>query len=125
MSDAAKNRVEYLEQIIKKQERIIDLISMKVESNAFKKSVTPRQLAILQMLSMGMSGIEMAERLGLTKNTIKSHIRGLYKNLGARTSGHAVALGIRYGLILKIPERLESGDVMTFPGKLVSSYIQD
>ena len=53
-------------------------------------SLTPQQSAILSYLKKGITYNEIAAAMGLGHNTVKSHVRLLYKNLGVRTAQEAV-----------------------------------
>jgi DNA-binding NarL/FixJ family response regulator len=60
---------------------------------------TARQLEVLQLIADGLSNEEIAVRLTLSVETIKSHVRQILGRLAARSRAHAVALGIRSGLV--------------------------
>ena len=51
------------------------------------------------MLSWGLCNREIAEELGLSSETVKTHIERLYKRLGVATRTDAVAKALRAGLI--------------------------
>lgn len=58
-------------------------------------SLSPRQLQILEMLADGLNGQMIAERLFLSPETIRTHVRNATAKLGARTRVQAVALVVR------------------------------
>jgi two-component system secretion response regulator SsrB len=62
-------------------------------------ALTKRQREILQLLADGLSTTEIAHRLGLSIETVRTHTKGLLARLGARDRAHAVALGMRLGVI--------------------------
>jgi LuxR family transcriptional regulator, maltose regulon positive regulatory protein len=53
-------------------------------------ALTPRESEILQLLSMGMSNHEMAEKLVIAEGTLKRHIANLYQKLGVHNRAQAV-----------------------------------
>ncbi len=55
--------------------------------------LTPKQHATLQMVVRGASNIEIAERLGVTVNTAKVHVRTLFGKFGTRDREHLAVLG--------------------------------
>lgn len=61
--------------------------------------VTPRELDILDALAAGLSNREIAERLHVSENTVKTHATRLFSKLGARRRTQAVHLGKAAGLI--------------------------
>lgn len=62
-------------------------------------SLPPRQQQVLQLIADGLSNEEVAGRLGISDETVKSFLRLIFRNLDARNRGHAIAIGIRSGLI--------------------------
>lgn len=58
-----------------------------------------RSEQILRMLAEGAATRDISEALGFSQRTIKSDIQRLERSLGARNRAHAVAVGIRRGLI--------------------------
>ncbi len=62
-------------------------------------SITVRELEILQLIAEGLSNREIAEKLFVSENTVKTHSSRLFDKLGARRRTQAVQLGKSYGLI--------------------------
>jgi DNA-binding CsgD family transcriptional regulator len=60
-----------------------------------RAALTPRQREILTLLAAGLTTIEVAERLVLSKHTVDAHIRNMLGRLGARSRTHALALALR------------------------------
>jgi DNA-binding NarL/FixJ family response regulator len=60
--------------------------------------LTDREREILALIAQGYSNVEIASELYLGINTIKTHIRGAYRKIGATTRAEAVAWAIRHGL---------------------------
>jgi DNA-binding NarL/FixJ family response regulator len=60
---------------------------------------TMRETVVLQLISDGLVNREIGERLFLSEETVKSHVRHLLAKLQARSRAHAVAVGFRRGLI--------------------------
>ena len=62
-------------------------------------AITPRELEILQLIANGLSNREIAEKLFVSENTVKTHSSRLFDKLGARRRTQAVQLGKEFGLI--------------------------
>ena len=60
---------------------------------------TGREIEVLQLVSDGLANREIGDRLFLSEETVKSHVRHLLAKLEARSRAHAVAVGFRRGLI--------------------------
>ncbi len=54
--------------------------------------MTPRELEVLQLIAEGLSNKEMAERLFVSENTIKTHTSRVFDKLGASRRTQAVQL---------------------------------
>ncbi|MGI9020017.1 MAG: LuxR C-terminal-related transcriptional regulator [Solirubrobacterales bacterium] len=61
--------------------------------------LTRRQRQILQMIADGHSTIQVARRLGLASETVRTHTKAALARLSARDRAHAVAIGLRQSLI--------------------------
>jgi DNA-binding CsgD family transcriptional regulator len=61
--------------------------------------VTPRELEILELIANGLSNREIAEKLFVSENTVKTHSSRLFDKLGAKRRTQAVQLGKQRGLI--------------------------
>jgi DNA-binding CsgD family transcriptional regulator len=59
------------------------------------RKVTPRELEVLALIADGYSTREIARRLWITDETVRTHVRRLLNRLGARTRAHAVAIAYR------------------------------
>ena len=62
-------------------------------------SLTQRQVAMLQHLDHGRSYAAIAEAEHVTVNTVKSHLKLLYKKFGVSNSADALAFARRWGLL--------------------------
>jgi DNA-binding NarL/FixJ family response regulator len=63
------------------------------------RTLSARQREILQMLADGMQTDTVAEKLGLSTETVRTHTKRILAKLEASTRTQAVAIGIRHGLI--------------------------
>jgi len=62
-------------------------------------ALTPRERAILELLSTGASYAEMGRELRIQVNTVRTHIRSLYDKLGVENRAEAVNLAWSMGLL--------------------------
>ncbi len=82
----------------------------RVDDKQLLMRVTPREREVLLLLAHGNRRDEIARRLGLSPNTIRTHIGSLMRKLGVHTEVAAAALGRRlFGL------QPEAHDVATAP----------
>ena len=63
--------------------------------------ITKRELEILALIAQGMSNREIAEKLFVSENTVKTHSSRLFDKLSAKRRTQAVQIGKDMGLIPK------------------------
>jgi DNA-binding CsgD family transcriptional regulator len=61
--------------------------------------ISPRELAVLHELAAGRSNQEIAARLHVSPNTVKTHVARLFEKLGARRRTDAIARARELGLV--------------------------
>lgn len=61
--------------------------------------ITPRELEILELIASGLSNKEIAERVHVSENTVKTHSSRVFDKLGARRRTQAVQLAKEQRLI--------------------------
>jgi DNA-binding CsgD family transcriptional regulator len=62
-------------------------------------SITRRELQILELIAQGLSNREIAEKLFVSENTVKTHSSRVFDKLGARRRTQAVQIGKEFGLL--------------------------
>ena len=55
--------------------------------------ITPRELEILELIAQGLSNKEIADRVFVSENTVKTHSSRVFDKLGAKRRTQAVQLG--------------------------------
>lgn len=63
--------------------------------------LSPRERRVLDLLAEGRSNKEIARELGVSANTVKTHLANLYAKLGARRRTEAVAAARRGGMLVR------------------------
>jgi ATP/maltotriose-dependent transcriptional regulator MalT len=61
--------------------------------------ITPRELEILELIAAGLSNKEIAQRVYVSENTVKTHSSRVFDKLGARRRTQAVQMGKELRLI--------------------------
>ena len=67
------------------------------------KSLTRRELQVLQCMAHGQSNKEIGWQMGITESTVKGFVASLMLKLGVRDRTHAVTIGLQRGFI-KLPK---------------------
>lgn len=61
--------------------------------------ITRRELEALALVGMGLNNNEVAEKLGVSVNTVRNHIWNLMQKLEATSRAHAIVLAVQDGII--------------------------
>ena len=69
------------------------------EERVRELGMTPRELEILEALAAGLSNKEIADRLFVSENTVKTHAARVFAKLSARRRTQAVQLAKEAGII--------------------------
>lgn len=69
------------------------------DPQARERVLTPRQAEVLGYLARGYSTEEMASAMGVSKETVRNHVRALLRTLGAHSRLEAVATAHMRGLV--------------------------
>jgi DNA-binding NarL/FixJ family response regulator len=64
-----------------------------------EQTPTPREIEVLQLVAEGLANREIGDRLYLSEETVKTHVRHLLAKLQARSRAHAVAVAFRRGVL--------------------------
>jgi DNA-binding NarL/FixJ family response regulator len=62
-------------------------------------ALSDRELSVLQQISYGKSTREIAQDVGLAEETVKTHLKQIFKKLGVHDRAEAVAEAFRRGLV--------------------------
>jgi DNA-binding CsgD family transcriptional regulator len=77
-------------------EKLLDTDAKRIGKRA---NLTPRELAVLRLASIGKQNAEIAHALKLGAETTKSHLKKAQDKLGAHNRTHAVCEALRQRLI--------------------------
>ncbi len=70
---------------------------------AEKLQLTPRESQVIEMLGDGRTNRQIARALGISDNTVRSHLQSVYRKLGAGHRTEAVLLAQRAGILRTLP----------------------
>jgi two-component system nitrate/nitrite response regulator NarL len=73
------------------------------EARLLGRNLTPRELEVLEMLSRGVSGREIARSLGVAPNTVRTHVQSILSKLQVHSRLEAAAFAVRHGLVRPAP----------------------
>lgn len=101
-NDEESIQSEYLKQLLEEFEwerKRVEQIQMVVEEKQGKTILTSRELEVIKNLSLGLSYSEMSEKMFISENTLKSHIKHIYTKLETNNRTSAVLKAKELNLI--------------------------
>jgi len=63
------------------------------------RQLTSREVEVLQLLAEGASSTEIARRLAVSPNTVRTHVQGILTKLQVHSRLEAAAFAVRYGIV--------------------------
>jgi len=64
-----------------------------------RNDLTPREIDVLQLIADGKANKEIGDHLSIGEASVKSHVANILSKLDARDRTHAVAIGLKRGII--------------------------
>ncbi len=69
------------------------------QDRVFVEPLTPRELEVLRALTEGLASPDICERLGITPNTLRTHVQNIMGKLHVHSKLEAVAFALRHRLV--------------------------
>jgi DNA-binding NarL/FixJ family response regulator len=81
------------------QKRIPAEVAAQVADHLADDSLTSREIDVLTLIAAGNANKIVADKLSITEETVKGHVKSILSKLGANDRTHAVTIGLRRGII--------------------------
>ena len=94
-----KELLETIRAVFAGQKRVSVEIAAEIAEHVTDDGLTPREVDVLRLVARGNANKAVAAQLSLTEETVKSHMRNILAKLGANDRTHAVAIGLKRGII--------------------------
>jgi DNA-binding NarL/FixJ family response regulator len=94
-----KEMIEAIRQVHAGKKRIPSEIASHLAEHYSDEALTEREVEVLSQIAGGNRNRDIAERLFITEETVKVHIKHIMEKLGASDRTQAVAIGVRRGII--------------------------
>jgi DNA-binding NarL/FixJ family response regulator len=78
---------------------ISPVVAQKIVEHQAGDALTERELGVLMSVAAGNSNKIVADKLSISEETVKSHMRSILSKLGANDRTHAVTIAVKRGLI--------------------------
>jgi len=81
------------------QKRIPAELAAQVADHLADDSLTSREIDVLKLIAAGNANKIVADKLSITEETVKGHVKSILSKLGANDRTHAVTIGVKRGII--------------------------
>jgi len=81
------------------QKRIPPEIAAELADHAADDSLTPREIDVLRLIAAGNANKIVGDRLAITEETVKAHVKNILSKLSAKDRTHAVTIALKRGII--------------------------
>ena len=81
------------------QKRVSSELAVEIAEHATDNALTPRETDVLRLIALGKANKEIAAQLGLSEQTVKSHVKNILNKLAANDRTHAVTIALKRGVI--------------------------
>src|SRR3984885_5848156 len=98
-STPPKELVEGIRQVNAGKKRIPPEIAANLAEHYSDEALTSREVEVLGEIAGGNRNRDIADKLFITEETVKVHIKHIMEKLGASDRTQAVAIGVRRGII--------------------------
>lgn len=95
----AKELVEVIRQTHAGKKHIPAEVAAQLVEHMGDETLTPREAEVLKYLAEGNRNKDIGERLFISEETVKVHIKHIMEKLGANDRTQAVAIAVRRGII--------------------------
>jgi DNA-binding NarL/FixJ family response regulator len=94
-----KDLVDVIRQVHAGKKRVPAEVAAQLAEHLSDESLTAREIDVLRHVAGGNRNRDIAERLFISEETVKVHIKHLMEKLGASDRTQAVAIAVRRGII--------------------------
>ena len=94
-----KELVEVIRQVHAGKKKIPSQVAAHLAEHLSDEALTSREIEVLSQIAGGNRNRDIAEKLSITEETVKVHIKHIMGKLGASDRTQAVAIGLRRGII--------------------------
>jgi DNA-binding NarL/FixJ family response regulator len=81
------------------QKRIPPEVAAELVEHTEEDELTPREIEVLRLIAGGNANKEIASRLSIAEDTVKSHVAKILAKLHANDRTHAVTIAVKRGII--------------------------
>ena len=74
-------------------------MSFELAEHVADDALTPAEIQVLRLIAAGNANMQIADRLGISEDTVKGRVRSIFSKLDANGRTHAVTIALKRGII--------------------------
>lgn len=78
---------------------IYRVVADEIASHVTNEQLSQREVAILELIAIGMANKQIARKLGVAEETVKAHLKTIFAKLDVADRTHAVTVAVKRGII--------------------------
>jgi DNA-binding NarL/FixJ family response regulator len=94
-----KELLETIRAVHAGHKRLSSEVAAGIAEHGTDGTLTPRETDVLRLIAAGNANKEIGSQLGLTEDTVKSHVKKILVKLDANDRTHAVTIALKRGVI--------------------------
>lgn len=94
-----KELLDTIRSVYAGRKRIPPEIAVQIADHAGEDNLTAREVEVIQLIAAGNPNKLVADKLSITEDTVKAHVKSILSKLSANDRTHAVTIAIRRGII--------------------------
>ena len=94
-----KELLDTIRSVSEGKKRVSPEVASQVAEFAIDGALTTREIDVLQLIAQGNANKLVADRLSITEDTVKAHVKSILSKLGAQDRTQAAVIGLKRGII--------------------------
>ena len=94
-----KELLDTIRKVYAGRKRIPPEIAAQIADHAGESNLTEREIDVLQTIAAGNPNKLVADKLRITEDTVKAHVKSILSKLSANDRTHAVTIALKRGII--------------------------
>lgn len=94
-----KELLDTIRKVYAGRKRIAPEIAAEIADHAGESNLTEREMEVLQSIAAGNPNKLVADKLTITEDTVKAHVKSILSKLSANDRTHAVTIALKRGII--------------------------
>lgn len=94
-----RDLLDTIRAVHKGQRRVPPEVASELAQHAMDDALTDREIEVLKQIAAGCSNKVVADRLTISEDTVKGHVRSILSKLNASDRTHAVTIALRRGFL--------------------------